>query len=115
VPEQAPRCRHLGEADFNAHGPFDLEARLLPLRVGTIRLVDALRNTGAANHIAGQLLRCGTSAYGNQAEAEAAEFARRFSSQIEDMSEPTEGDSSLPDAARKIFNAAGTETDSHSQ
>jgi hypothetical protein len=78
-------------------------------------LVDALRNTGAANHIAGQLLRCGTSAYGNQAEAEAAEFARRFSSQIEDMSEPTVGDSSLPDAARKIFNAAGNETDSHSQ
>jgi four helix bundle protein len=40
--------------------------------------VDALPNTRAANHIAGQLLRCGTSPYGNHGEVEAAESRRDF-------------------------------------
>jgi four helix bundle protein len=35
-------------------------------------------NTKAANHIAGQLLRCGTSPYGNHGEVEAAESLRDF-------------------------------------
>jgi len=43
-----------------------------------IRLVDALPNTRAANHIAGQLLRCGTSPYGNHGEVEAAESRKDF-------------------------------------
>ena len=43
-----------------------------------IKLVDALPNTRAANHIAGQLLRCGTSPYGNHGEVEAAESRRDF-------------------------------------
>jgi len=57
---------------------FDLEERLLDFSARIIRLVDALPNTRAANHIAGQLLRCGTSPYGNHGEVEAAESRRDF-------------------------------------
>jgi four helix bundle protein len=57
---------------------FDLEERLLEFSARIIRLVDALSNTRAANHIAGQLLRCGTSPYGNHGEVEAAESRKDF-------------------------------------
>ena len=57
---------------------FDLEDRLLDFSARIIRLVDALPNTRAANHIAGQLLRCGTSPYGNHGEVEAAESRKDF-------------------------------------
>ena len=57
---------------------FDLEDRLLDFCARIIRLVDALPNTRAANHVAGQLLRCGTSPYGNHGEVEAAESRRDF-------------------------------------
>jgi four helix bundle protein len=57
---------------------FDLEGRLLEFSARIIRLVDALPNTRAANHVAGQLLRCGTSPYGNHGEVEAAESRRDF-------------------------------------
>ena len=59
-------------------GRFDLEDRLLDLSARIIRLVDALPNTRAANHISGQLLRCGTSPYGNHGEVEAAESRKDF-------------------------------------
>jgi four helix bundle protein len=57
---------------------FDLEDRLLDFSARIIRLVDALPNTRSANHVAGQLLRCGTSPYGNHGEVEAAESRRDF-------------------------------------
>jgi four helix bundle protein len=57
---------------------FDLEERLLEFSARIIRLVDALPNTRAANHIAGQLLRCGTSPLGNHGEVQAAESRRDF-------------------------------------
>ena len=57
---------------------FDLEDRLLEFSARVIRLVDALPNTRASNHIAGQLLRCGTSPYGNHGEVEAAESRKDF-------------------------------------
>ncbi len=57
---------------------FDLEERLLEFSSRIIRLVDSLPNTRAANHLAGQLLRCGTSSYGNHGEVEAAESRRDF-------------------------------------
>jgi four helix bundle protein len=57
---------------------FDLEDRLLEFSARVIRLVDALPNTRAANHLAGQLLRCGTSPYGNHGEVEAAESRKDF-------------------------------------
>jgi len=59
-------------------GHFDLEERLLDFSACIIRLVDALPNTRAANHVAGRLLRCGTSPYGNHGEVEAAESRRDF-------------------------------------
>ena len=57
---------------------FDLEDRLLEFSARIIRLVDALPNMRAANHLAGQLLRCGTSPYGNHGEVEAAESRKDF-------------------------------------
>src|SRR5207249_2216645 len=57
---------------------FDLEDRLLEFSARVIRLVDALPNARAANHAAGQLLRCGTSPYGNHGEVEAAESRKDF-------------------------------------
>src|ERR1700730_2092919 len=57
---------------------FDLEDRLLNFSARIIRLVDALPNTRAANHLAGQLLRSGTSPYGNHGEVEAAESRKDF-------------------------------------
>jgi four helix bundle protein len=57
---------------------FDLEERLLEFSARIIRLVDALPNTRAANHVAGQLLRCGTSPYGNHGEVDAAESRKDF-------------------------------------
>jgi hypothetical protein len=58
---------------------FDLEDRLLEFSARIIRLVDALPNTRAANHLAGQLLRSGTSPYGNN---ETEELIRIFFSSI---------------------------------
>ena len=57
---------------------FDLEDRLLEFSARIIRLVDSLPNTRAANHIAGQLLRCGTSPHGNHGEVQAAESRKDF-------------------------------------
>jgi four helix bundle protein len=57
---------------------FDLEDRLLEFSARVIRLVDALPNTRASNHIAGQLLLCGTSPYGNHGEVKAAESRKDF-------------------------------------
>jgi four helix bundle protein len=57
---------------------FDLEDRLLEFSARIIRLVDALPNTRGASHLAGQLLRCGTSQYGNHGEVEAAESRKDF-------------------------------------
>ena len=57
---------------------FDLEERLLEFSAQIIEIVDALPNTRAANHIAGQLLRCGTSPLSNRSEVEAAESRKDF-------------------------------------
>ena len=57
---------------------FDLEDRLLNFAVEIIELTEALPNTRAANHVAGQLLRSGTSPYGNHGEVEAAESLNDF-------------------------------------
>src|SRR5437016_13340468 len=59
----------------------DLEDRLLQFAVAVVELTDDLPNTRSGNHIAGQLLRCGTSPYGHHGEgylAEAEELIRIF-------------------------------------
>jgi len=65
-------------AQRQTNARFDLEDRLLEFSARIIRLADSLPNTRAANHLAGQLLRCGTSPFGNHGEVEAAESRKDF-------------------------------------
>ena len=58
--------------------PDDLSARLLELAVRIGRVVDALPETRLGRHIAGQLVRSGTSPAPNYEEACAAESRRDF-------------------------------------
>ena len=57
---------------------FDLEERLLEYAAEIIRLVESLPQTRAGNHVAGQLLRSGTSPLPNHGEAQAAESRNDF-------------------------------------
>ena len=57
---------------------YDLEDRLLDFAVLVVELTESLPNTKSCNHIAGQLLRCGTSPYGNHGEVESAESRKDF-------------------------------------
>jgi four helix bundle protein len=57
---------------------YDLEDRLLEFAARIVRLADSLPNTKAGSHIAGQLLRCGTSPLSNHGEVEAAESRKDF-------------------------------------
>ena len=57
---------------------YDLEDRLLQFAVAVVKLTDDLPNTRSGNHIAGQLLRCGTSPYGYHGEVESAESRKDF-------------------------------------
>ena len=57
---------------------YDLEERLLEYSARIIRLAERLPSTRAGNHIAGQLLRSGTSPLPNHGEAQAAESAQDF-------------------------------------
>jgi four helix bundle protein len=57
---------------------FDLEERLLEFASAVIDLSEKLPNTRAGNHIAGQILRSGTSPFPNHGEAESAESRDDF-------------------------------------
>jgi four helix bundle protein len=57
---------------------YDLEDRLPEFAAMIIDLTESLPNTRAGNHMAGQLLRCGTSSLSNHGEVEAAELRRDF-------------------------------------
>lgn len=57
---------------------FDLEERLLEYAVQIINIVECLPRTRTGNHVAGQLLRSGTSPLPNHGEAQAAESASDF-------------------------------------
>jgi len=72
--------REVPSAQYGAKRPrkYDLEDRLLEFAVQVIDFTEALPNTRAANHIAGQLLRSGTSPYGNHGEVESAESRKDF-------------------------------------
>jgi four helix bundle protein len=63
---------------YGARPKYDLEERLLEFTARIVRLADSLPNTKAGNHIAGQLLRCGTSPLANHGEVEAAESRKDF-------------------------------------
>ena len=57
---------------------FDLEERLIDFAVRIIRTAESLPKTKAGNHIAGQLIRCGTSPASNYGEAQSAESCSDF-------------------------------------
>jgi four helix bundle protein len=57
---------------------FDLEDRLLEYAAEVIRLVERIPRTAAGAHVAGQLLRSGTSPLSNHGEAQAAESVEDF-------------------------------------
>ena len=56
----------------------DLSERLLEFAAWVGRVVDALPDTRLGRHVAGQLVRCGTSAPPNYEEARAAEGRKDF-------------------------------------
>ena len=57
---------------------YNLEKRLIDFAVRVINVVEALPNTRAGNHIAGQLVRCGTSPAPNYGEAQSTESRNDF-------------------------------------
>ena len=57
---------------------YDLEERLLDFAVRVIRVTESMIRSRAATHIADQMLRAGTSPYGNHGEAESAESRDDF-------------------------------------
>jgi four helix bundle protein len=57
---------------------FDLEDRLIDFAVRIIRLAESLPKTKVGNHVAGQLIRCGTSPAPNYGEAQSAESRSDF-------------------------------------
>jgi four helix bundle protein len=61
-----------------ANRKFDLEVRLLEFASAIIDLSEKLPDSRAGNHVAGQLLRSGTSPYPNHGEAEDAESREDF-------------------------------------
>ena len=67
-----------GDYSANRRPKYDLEERLLEFTAKVVQLADSLPNTKAGNHIAGQLLRCGTSPLANHGEVEAAESRKDF-------------------------------------
>ena len=58
--------------------PFDLEDRLLEFASHVIDVTEKLPNSRSGNHVAGQLLRSGTSPFANHGEAESAESSDDF-------------------------------------
>jgi four helix bundle protein len=57
---------------------YDLEERLINLAVIIIDLIEHMPNTKSANHLAGQLLRSGTSPALNYGEAQSGESTNDF-------------------------------------
>lgn len=56
----------------------DLENRLIDFAVRVLNVTESLPNTKAGNHIAGQLVRSGTSPAPNYGEAQSADSRRDF-------------------------------------
>ena len=57
---------------------FDIEDRLLDFAATVVDIVESLPSARTGNHVAGQLIRCGTSPAANYAEAQSAESRRDF-------------------------------------
>ena len=57
---------------------FDLEDRLIDFAVQIIRIAESLPKTKVGNHVAGQIIRSGTSPAPNYGEAQSAESRADF-------------------------------------
>jgi four helix bundle protein len=57
---------------------YNLEARLLDFAVNIVQLTESFPTTRWGNHLAGQLLGCGTSPLSNHGEVEAAKSRKDF-------------------------------------
>lgn len=57
---------------------YDLQDRLVEFAVRILNVVETLPNTRIANHVAGQLIRSGTSPAPNYGEAQSAESGKDF-------------------------------------
>jgi len=68
----------LGEIIVTENKKFDLEDRLIEFSVLIIKLTESLNNTKAGNHVAGQLVRSGTSPALQYGEAQSAESRNDF-------------------------------------
>ena len=77
TPNEAEGAWTLHEGETGGR-KFDLEERLLEFASAVIDLSEKLPNTRAGNHIAGQILRSGTSPFPNHGEAESAESRDDF-------------------------------------
>ncbi len=77
VQRPTPNAQRSKEAGART-GPFDLEERLLDYAAEIVRLTERLPHSRAGNHVAGQLLRSGTSPLPNHGEAQAAESRDDF-------------------------------------
>ncbi len=64
--------------DNKTNKTFDLEDRLIDFAVRIIRIAEALPKTKIGNHIAGQIIRSGTSPAPNYGEAQSAESRSDF-------------------------------------
>ncbi|MEJ2196850.1 MAG: four helix bundle protein [Ignavibacteriaceae bacterium] len=62
----------------NKNRKYDLEARLIDFAVLIIEITESLNNTRAGNHLAGQLVRSGTSPALQYGEAQSAESRNDF-------------------------------------
>jgi four helix bundle protein len=74
------RVNDLADSEYGVRRDrrYDLEDRLLDFGVDVVELTESLPSTRAGSHIAGQLLRCGTSPLSNHGEVEAAESRKDF-------------------------------------
>ena len=80
---------------------YDLEDRLLEFTSAVIDLSESLPATRAGNHVAGQILRSGTSPYPNHGEAEAAESRDDFIHKPQDLPQRIAGNPPLDTTRQK--------------
>jgi four helix bundle protein len=59
-------------------GNYDLQERLIEFAVRVLNVVESLPNSRVGNHVAGQLIRSGTSPAPNCGEAQSAESRKDF-------------------------------------
>ena len=79
---QRPTSNTQRPSTANVKRKYDLEERLLNYAVMILQVVEQLPNTRVGSHIAGQLVRCGTSPLPNHGEAEAAESGDDFAHKL---------------------------------